>query len=181
MIVEQLDRMNSTLQDLSDFASPVPAKMEPMSVNSALESAIQLLHFDPRFRGIRLTADLRRDVPVVYGTASRLTQVAINILINAADAVDGEYGTIVVTSGPSRDGALITIEDNGHGMSKETCETALNPFVTTKPRGEGTGLGLAMCKAIIDEHRGTLAIDSEPGRGTRVQIHIPSIPEAGTR
>jgi signal transduction histidine kinase len=179
MIVEQVDRMSSALQVFSDFSSPAPVKMEPISVNSALESAIQLLHFDPRFRGVRLAANLSRDVPVVCGAASQLSQVAVNILINAADAIDGEEGTIVVTSGPDRDDALIRIEDNGRGMSKEICGEALNPFFTTKPKGEGTGLGLAICKAIIDEHRGTLAIDSEPGRGTRVQIRIPSMPREG--
>jgi len=176
MIAEQLDSMDSALRDLSNFASPVEVEMEPMSVNSALESAIQLLHFDTRFRGIRLTTNLSREVPLVYGAANQLTQVAINILINASDAIDGEDGTIAVTSAPSRDGALVTIEDNGCGMSKKTCEKALDVFFTTKPSGEGTGLGLAVCKAIIDRHRGTLTIDSEPGRGTRLEIRIPSAP-----
>jgi len=181
MITDELDRLQSVIRELGDFSSPVPVERGPMSVNPAIESAIQLLRFDSRFRGIRITADLSRDVPIVYGAASRLTQVAINLLINAADAVDAEDGAIVVSSAPDRDGVLITIEDNGRGMSKETCGRALDAFFTTKPRGEGTGLGLAVCKEIIEEHGGTTVIDSEPGRGTRIEIRIPSPTQEGLR
>ena len=180
MIVEQVDRMDSALRDLRDFAGPVPVEMEAVSVNSALGSAIQLLRFDPRFRRIRLTTELGADVPMVYGAGNQLTQVALNALINAADAIDGRDGAIVVTSAPDRGGVLITIEDNGCGMSRETCERALDAFFTTKPPGMGVGLGLSVCKEIVDKHGGTIVLDSEPGRGTRVRIRIPSMQQGGT-
>jgi signal transduction histidine kinase len=174
MIVEQTGRLSQVIREISDFARPGPTRMEPTSVNQVIESAINLLRFDPRFQGDSVATDLDRDLPMIYAVPDHLTQIAINALINAADATDGyDAGEVIVTT--SRDGTnvLITVTDNGRGMSKEVAEKALEPFFTTKPKGKGSGLGLAVCKTIVDQHSGTIDIESEPGRGTTVYVRIP--------
>lgn len=173
MIVGQIERMSLMIRELNDFAHPGPAKMEPTSVNQVINSTINLLRFDPRFQGIRLTTNLSGDLPMVYAVPDHLAQMVINILINSADAIDDCVGEVVITTRRDGEDALIAIADNGRGMSSAAAEMALEPFFTTKPKGRGTGLGLAVCKTIVDEHRGTLEIESEPGRGTTLYVRIP--------
>lgn len=172
-IVEQIDRMSQMIHELNDFSHPGPAKMEPTSVNQVINAVIHLLRFDPRFQAIKLTTDLSCDLPMVYAVLDHLAQTVINILINAADAIDDCAGEVVITTRRDGENALITITDNGCGMTGPAAEKAVEPFFTTKPKGKGTGLGLAVCKTIVDQHHGTLDIESEPGRGTTLYVRIP--------
>jgi signal transduction histidine kinase len=173
MIAGEIDRMSQMIRELNGFARPGPVKMEPTSVNQVINSAINLLRFDPRFQGINLTTDLSCDLPMVYAVPDHLAQMVINILINAADAIDDCAGEVVITTSRDGENALIAITDNGRGMSSAAAEKALEPFFTTKPKGKGTGLGLAVCQTIVDQHHGTLDIESEPGRGTTLYVRIP--------
>lgn len=173
MIAGQIERMSQMIRELNDFARPSPAKMEPTSVNQVINSAVSLLRFDPRFQGINLTTDLSCDLPMVYAVPDHLAQMVINILINSADAIDDRVGEVVITTKRDGEDALIAVADNGRGMSSAAAEKALEPFFTTKPKGRGTGLGLAVCKSIVDQHYGALDIESEPGRGTTLYVRIP--------
>jgi signal transduction histidine kinase len=177
MILEQGKRIERAVRDLRDLALPASDRIEPTSINPAPGSALNLLRYDRRFRGIKVIADLSPDVPVVYGVADHLTQVAVNLL---ADAIDGD-GKIIVASRPEGDGVLVTIEDDGCGMSEELSQKALDPFFTTKSYEKATGLGLAVCRAVVDQHRGTLRIESTPDRGTTVYVRTPAMSEAGDR
>jgi signal transduction histidine kinase len=177
MIVHQIERIGTVIRDVNDFARPGTAEMEPTSINQLIESAIRLLRFDRRFRRITLRTDLSSELPMVRAVGEHLTQIAINTLLNAADAIEGPEGEIVVTTRLDGGDALISIADNGRGMSKEDAKNALDPFFTTKSRGKGTGLGLAVCQTIVDEHGGSVEIESEPERGTVVRIRIPVAPE----
>ncbi len=174
----EIGRMKAVVSELSEFTHPPSSEIGPIDINSALRSAVALLRFDPRFRDIQVTTDLARSVRVVYGVASQITQIAINLLINAADAIAGPDGVISVSSLTDGDGVLVRVTDNGCGMSDDIQRKVLDPFFTTKPREKGSGLGLPVCQTIIDRHGGTLEIDSRPEHGTTISFWIPSVPDA---
>jgi two-component system NtrC family sensor kinase len=180
MILEQGERIERAVQDLRELALPARDRMEPTSINLALESALKLLRYDRRFKGIEVIADLSPDVPMVHGVAEQLTQLGINALMSAADAIEDD-GKITVTSRPEGDGVLVTIEDNGRAMSADPSRRGLAPSFTTESYEKDTGLGLAVCKGIVDRHAGTLQVESGSDRGTTVRICIPAMSEAGDR
>ena len=107
----------------------------------------------------------------------RLTQVFVNLLVNAAQALPAgrcEENTIRVSSGPAPDGRVaVEIADNGMGIPEELRERIFEPFFTTKPVGEGTGLGLSVCQGIVAGLGGTISVSSEVGRGTVFRVDLP--------
>jgi two-component system NtrC family sensor kinase len=104
---------------------------------------------------------------------SQLNQVFMNVLANAAQAIDGE-GTITIrTSRAGADRVQVEIADTGRGMTPEVQQKIFDPFFTTKDVGEGTGLGLAISHGVIDKHRGRIEVDSTPGVGTCFRIDLP--------
>jgi signal transduction histidine kinase len=173
MISDQIDRLNRVIREVGEFARGGTAQMEATDINQAIASAIRMSRFHHGFRQIELVSNLSRDLPMVQAVPEHLTELALNILINAADAVEPGDGKITVSTRREEGNALISIADNGHGMSKEAAEAAPDLFFTTKSKGSGSGLGLAMCRSIIDEHSGRLEIESAPGRGTTVHVRIP--------
>jgi signal transduction histidine kinase len=103
----------------------------------------------------------------------RLNQVFLNILINAGEAVD-DAGVITITTSLKDNRVEVVVDDNGRGISPENLPRIFDPGFTTKGTGVGTGLGLSICYQIIQDHRGQLIADSEPGRGTRFTIILPT-------
>lgn len=108
------------------------------------------------------------------GSPGRLTQVLVNLLVNAAQAIDG-YGRIDIHTNAAEDGKVnISIRDTGVGMSAEVQSRIFEPFFTTKDVDSGTGLGLALVREIVEEHGGTVAVSSAPGAGTCFTITLPA-------
>ncbi|MFQ5974399.1 MAG: ATP-binding protein, partial [Alphaproteobacteria bacterium] len=142
LVIEEANRLALTIREITDFTRPDLTEMQPTNINDVISSTIRLLHYDPRFQGITLTAEWNKDLPMVYAVPDHLIQVVMNALINAADAIADGAGEIVVTAREEDSGVLITIADNGSGMSREVLSQAMEPFFTTKPQGKGTGLGL---------------------------------------
>ena len=118
--------------------------------------------------------EVEAPVPSVIGDAGALNQVFLNLLKNAAEAIEthGSGGIRVRVS--SQEGRLVVrVEDDGPGMSAEVQSRLFEPFFTTKEAGRGTGLGLSMCRRIVVEHEGTIEVESEPGRGTAFTVALP--------
>jgi signal transduction histidine kinase len=178
-IIEQADRMSQMINELRELASRECSEVEPTSVNLVLESAIKLLRFDRRFQAIEITTDLCREVPMVHAVTEHLIQVVVNLLVNAAEAMGGGEGRIMVSSGHNDDSAFITVADDGCTWSTEASEEALDAPSRTEAKGAGGMWRLAVCKTIIDQHRGSLEVKSELDRGNRVFIRIPTPLEAG--
>jgi signal transduction histidine kinase len=117
--------------------------------------------------------DYTTDLPTVHGYGGQLNQVWTNLLDNAIDAV-GDHGTIVVRARVEERDVLVEVEDDGPGIPAELMGRVFDPFVTTKPPGEGTGLGLNISHQIVtDVHGGRLAVHSEPGR-TVFTVRLPA-------
>ncbi len=176
LIQLQTERLAAITREISEFASPQPAEPQLLDLNAQLRSTASLIRYDKRLRRVELRLDLDHYLPAIYGVADQVTQVIMNLLINAMDALDPVMDrppTIVVSTRPDGERVCMTVEDNGPGMEKEVLERVFEAFFTTKPAGKGTGLGLSLCYSIMQKHGGSIEIDSVPGKGTRVLVYFP--------
>lgn len=112
-------------------------------------------------------------LPEIECLASQLNQVVMNLVINAAQAMGPERGTITISNGVEGDNVWLEVADNGCGIAPETVQKIFDPFFTTKPVGEGTGLGLSLSYGIIKKHHGDISVRSEPGKGTTFRVVLP--------
>jgi PAS domain S-box-containing protein len=154
----------------------------PVDVRAALESALRVTHNEIHHRA-RLVTELA-DLPpgLVMGSAQRLEQVFLNLLVNAVQALpDGrpENEIRVALRAPSASEVLLEVGDNGPGIPDDVRSRIFDPFFTTKPVGLGLGLGLSICHGIVTSHGGTITVESAPGRGSTFRIVLPArAPEA---
>lgn len=176
LIYTQTQRLAAITREISEFASPRAAELQFLDLNAQLRSTSSLIRYDKRLQRVTLRLDLDSQLPAIYGVADQLTQLIMNLVINAMDALENVQGrtpTIVITTRAEKERTCLVIEDNGHGMDKETLSRVFEAFFTTKSAGQGTGLGLSLCYSIAKEHGATIEIDSTPGVGTRVQVFFP--------
>ncbi len=173
------DRVARIVKDLKTFSRD-DERRQPVDARAALESALQLARGEIKKRA-RLVQDLE-DVPLVEGSESRLGQVFLNLLVNAAQAIpDGtpERHEIRVSSRVRQGWVEISVEDTGCGIPREVLGRIFDPFFTTKPVGTGTGLGLAICHEIVAAFGGEIGVESEVGQGSRFTVRLrPSHPPA---
>jgi len=176
LINEQILRLGKITREIADFSSPKPRERELLDLNGLLRSTAGLLSYDRRFSSIGVQLQLDKNLPAIVGVADQLTQVFMNLLINAMDAcatIDLEEDCIVIKSELEGDRVHVCVQDYGPGMSKEVLGHVMELFFTTKPVGKGSGLGLSLCDTIVREHGGEMAIESEEGKGTQVHVILP--------
>ena len=130
-----------------------------------------------RKRQIAVVQELAADTPIIYADRQKLRQVFLNLLTNASDAMP-EGGTLTLRSRPDtleggEAAVRIEVADTGVGIPAAHLEKVFDPFFTTKEEGQGTCLGLAICRRVVEEHHGTIRIDSEVGKGTTVILVLP--------
>ncbi|MBI4948708.1 MAG: PAS domain S-box protein [Deltaproteobacteria bacterium] len=170
-----LDRIKAIVKGLKDFSYAPEGELALSDINGCIDDALRLAWHE-----IKHKAELVRDfseVPKVHCRPWRLTQVFLNIILNAAQAMEAR-GSIWVKTEESAGKVRVTIRDNGPGMAEEVKSKVFDPFFTTKPPGSGTGLGLAIALGIISEHKGTIELESAPGMGTTFYITLPLRDEA---
>lgn len=170
----QIRRISAINREISGFAAPQPAERQLLDLNELVRTSAGLMGYDKRMHRVSLRLDLDNQLPAIYGVADQITQVIMNLLINAADAlepVEEHPREITLHSEASGGKVCLSVSDNGCGMDRDTLDRAFDAFFTTKSRG--TGLGLSLCYSIITSHGGTIEIDSAPGKGTRVQVILP--------
>lgn len=175
IIVEEADRLNIKVSEFLDFARPREPNLQPCEVDKVLDRSIELLHPEIDRLHISVKRDYRTDDKVQAADPGLLHQAFLNILLNAIQAMpDGGALEVSVAAGDNGQGTEIRFQDNGLGIEPETLKKVFNPFYTTKEKG--SGLGLPIVKSIIESHRGAIRIDSAPGQGTAVIIHLPALP-----
>jgi CheY-like chemotaxis protein len=126
------------------------------------------------FQRIQLEIDLAEDLRPIQGDPSALSHVIMNLCVNAVDAMESGGTLRLTTRNEPPDALVLEVADTGCGMSKEVLDRAFDPFFTTKAQGKGTGLGLPIVYSTIKAHGGTLDIESSPGSGTTIRIHLPA-------
>jgi len=172
LIQTHIQRISSTVRQLSSLARPSPQRWERASVATILDDAVRLISFDRRARNVDIDVQCPKLLPQTYAHRGRLQQVFINLLLNALDAMPGG-GQLRVSA--SHEGGVICVQvgDNGCGIAETAGRRVFEPFFTTKEPGHGTGLGLSVSYGIVREHGGDIDFDSEPGRGTTFTVKLP--------
>ncbi len=170
-IADASARIDRTLRELLDFARPAPARVGPVSLAAVVEAAVRLARVQPRFRRMEVALDLPSDLPPVQGEEHRLTQVLLNLLLNAGDVMSGE-GRVEITARADPEVVEISVADNGPGIAREHLPRLFEPFFTTKEPGEGTGLGLATSHRIVEEFGGALSAANGAGGGAVFRIRL---------
>jgi signal transduction histidine kinase len=184
-IHNEIFRCKTILKSLLDFARPSGGTFREIDINELIKEVLLLLkHRTARLKHT-LELDLDREVPKIYADAGSLRQLMMNLLLNAIYFTP-EGGSIFIKTesdnAPREDavGACpnrirLSVRDTGAGIPRDLVDKVFDPFVTTKPVGEGTGLGLTICHKIVEEHGGALDVESEPGKGATFIITLPSI------
>jgi two-component system, cell cycle sensor histidine kinase and response regulator CckA len=177
-----ITRVASITQGLRSFARPDDATTGPVELGATLERALKMVDNDLRHRAT--LEKVVEDVPPVVGNGSRLEQVIVNILLNAIQALssDGRHTIEVVLASRGPDAVALSIKDSGRGIPEDIRGKIFDPFFTTRRIGEGMGLGLSVCKTIVEGFGGTIEVVSTLGRGTTMTIvllaHRGTIPTA---
>jgi signal transduction histidine kinase len=176
---EGIERVRKIVQDLKDFSHvDTRREWEWANLHRGIDSTLNIVNNEIKYKAnvIKHYGEL----PDVRCLASELNQVFMNLLVNAAHAIQKERGTITITTGTQGDHVWVEIGDDGCGIAQENLNRIFDPFFTTKPVGKGTGLGLSLSYGIVKKHNGNIEVSSEPGVGTRFRISIPISPQQET-
>ena len=168
--IDGLGRVKKIVQDLKEFSHVDSTEWQIADLHQGLDSTLNIAHNELKYK-VTVVKEYG-ELPQVECIASQINQVFMNMLVNAAHAIEIR-GTITIRSGASNDGVWIEIKDTGKGMSPEVMKRIFEPFFTTKPVGKGTGLGLSLTYGIMQKHHGRIDVQSEVGKGACFRINLP--------
>jgi signal transduction histidine kinase len=170
----ETERIHRILRDLLAFARPGSGREEtqPGNVEAAINDTAALVLPHPALRDVDLALDVHPGLPEVALGREQLVQVILNLVLNAADAV-GAGGHVKLRAASSALGVELSVEDDGPGILPEVRDRLFEPFVTTKEVGKGTGLGLAVCRGLVESVGGSIALDASVSRGARFVVELP--------
>ena len=176
---EGLKRIRQIVGDLRLFARLDEGELNEVDLNAGVQSTATIIQGHARNKDVSISLELD-PLPKVTCRAARVNQVLMNLLSNAIDAcVSG--GKVTVRTGAEDGYVFIDVIDNGHGIDPLIRERIFDPFFTTKPIGKGTGLGLSISYGIVQDHGGTIEVDSKPGDGSKFTVRLPVSPPRGRR
>jgi len=171
-IVTQVERITKIMNQLLSFARKRPVERRPLDLSAVIKDILEVFQERMKKNNIQTHIIIASPVPEVFADPDQMSQVFLNLILNACQAMpDG--GTIQIglqSRGPKLE---LTIADSGEGIPRENVSRLFDPFFTTKPVGEGTGLGLTVVHGIIQEHEGSITVDSKPGKGATFHIFLP--------
>ena len=171
-IEEEIHRLRDLTEWILPFSSGRKGPRRLVNLNTLIEEMLGLLRFELQREAVSLDIELS-DLPLVSVDPQQIRQVLINLVTNAAHAMGGR-GVVTIRTGRSGDdGVELTVSDTGPGIPPALRTQVFTPFFTSKPEGEGTGLGLYICSHIVAGHDGTLSIDDAPGGGAQFIIRLP--------
>lgn len=175
LIISQITRISDVLRDLMDFARPKAPEPRPTDLNMVLKKSIELASYDKRFKKLTIRTEFS-PLPVLQLDPDRMQQVFLNLLLNARDAIgdEAEDGEIIVSTNAPDSEVLTKIADNGSGIAPDLLPRIFDPFVTTKAKGQGTGLGLAVCHSIVAAQGGRIAAANRE-QGSVFTVTFPKV------
>lgn len=175
VISDEIRHIDTIVQNFLEFSRPPKLQMQNISPSTVVDQALQLLTHRLKSYRVDISVDRPHPLPFLFIDAEQLKEVLVNIIINACEAmINGGHIVIrecIETHPTEGEAAVINLTDNGPGIPNEFIEKIFNPFFTTKE--EGTGLGLSIAVRIIEEHHGSLEVESSPGNGTTFRILLP--------
>jgi len=176
-IAREADRCKTIVKGLLDFARQTKPERTESNINHVLNEVIALLEQQHIFRNISIIKDENPGIPLVEVDVGQIQEVFMNLILNAAQAMDGS-GTLTAITRLVNDATSVEIEirDTGPGIPSEKLDKIFEPFYTTKEIGQGTGLGLSIAYGVIERHHGSIRVESEVGKGTTFFVRLP-VPE----
>lgn len=173
-IVIQANRARDIIRGLLDFSRQRKPEKTPGNINSIINEGISLVENQALFQNIEIVLNLDEHIPNVVIDSSQIVRVFINLIVNAAEAMEGN-GSLTISSSVDHEKKCVQIEvsDTGPGIAEQNLEKIFDPFFTTKETGHGVGLGLAISYGIIKEHKGSISVESELGKGTTFTVRLP--------
>ncbi|HVN22676.1 MAG TPA: [Fe-Fe] hydrogenase large subunit C-terminal domain-containing protein [Syntrophorhabdales bacterium] len=171
LIVSEGNRAKEIVQGLLSFARERKLRPGPVNLNDLLDDVLGLVVNQSLFQNIKIKKSLLQDLPTIVADETQLKQVFLNIILNAAQAMEGN-GRLSITTGTERKQIRVKIRDTGPGIPPEVRKNIFSPFFTTKEKG--TGLGLAISYGIIERHNGKIDVETELGKGSTFIISLPT-------
>jgi len=170
-------RCGEIMRNLLTFARQTPKKREPNDFNALVQRALRLVNHQVELQQIQLAVQLAEDIPQITCDAGQVQQVALILMSNANEAMQQGGQLFVSTSyDPHTERVELRVRDTGCGISPDNIAKIFEPFFSTKEDQHRTGLGLAIAKNIIDQHGGTIKVNSVPGTGTEFVVSFPLLP-----
>jgi len=173
-IVGQAIRCRDIIRGLLDFSRQRKPDKILSNLNSVMDQCLSFVEDQALFHNIKITKSFQEDLPMIVIDPSQIERVIMNMIINAAEAMD-KGGELILSTRLDLNSDFIELEfkDTGQGISEKDLEKIFDPFFTTKDVGHGTGLGLAISYGIVKSHFGTITVESEVGEGTTFQVRLP--------
>ncbi len=171
-INEGVNRSADIVTSLNQFSRQNGSKKEECNIHAIIDNCLNILSSKIK-NHIKIEKRYHPDECIIMCSEGRLHQAILNILSNAVQAIKSEEGLIAIASTIEDKNLIVSIKDNGEGISEENIKRLTEPFFTTKPSGKGTGLGLSITQNILDDHKGSLRFNSEPNKGTTAIITLP--------
>ena len=176
-ISDAAERCAKIVKTFLTMARQEPQRREETDINEVVSTAVEVARFGDATRAVRIETELSDEIGPICGDADQLTQVVINLILNAEQAIDaagqGDRIRIATAPGDAEGEVRITVEDNGPGIRPEIRARVFEPFFTTKGVGQGTGIGLAMCHRIVSVHNGTITLEDVRPTGARFIVTVP--------
>jgi two-component system, NtrC family, sensor kinase len=170
LIISEASRAKEIVQGLLSFARETKLRESEMNVNDLLEDVLALITNQSLFYNIKIEKSFYQDISAINADETKLKQVFLNIILNAAQAMEGN-GKLIISTTTDKRQIKIRIQDTGPGIPPENMDKLFSPFFTTKEKG--TGLGLAISYGIIERHKGKIDVYSELGKGSTFTIILP--------
>jgi two-component system NtrC family sensor kinase len=184
-ITKAAERCARIVKNFLALARQHPPERSPVALNRIVQEAVELLAYPLRVAGVEVRLDLATDLPDLWADPHQLHQVVVNLVTNAEQAMRPTAPphrlTLSTQSNVERTQVCLAVADTGPGIPPEIQSRLFEPFFTTKPPGQGTGLGLALCHGIVDEHKGSIRVESQPGQGAVFRLELPVEPRRTMR
>ncbi|MEP5727582.1 MAG: ATP-binding protein, partial [Erythrobacter sp.] len=172
-ISKAAERCAKIVKAFLTMARHEPARMEKTDVNELIETAVEVASYGSALGPAKIEVSLASDAKQICSDPDQLTQVIINLVLNATQAIGDSSGTVRVSSKVTQEGMQIIVEDDGPGVPEDIRGRIFEPFFTTKGVGQGTGIGLAMCHRIVSAHNGRILVSSSPNGGAHFTVELP--------
>jgi two-component system, NtrC family, sensor kinase len=179
-VVRQTERCRDIVRGLLEFSRQGQTGTELVDLNEVVRGTLALIANQALFFNVKLIQELDPDIPRIVAHRSQLEQVCMNVVVNAGQAIE-EAGTITIATRhrADLDQVELQVTDTGRGIEPDKINRIFDPFFTTKDGGHGTGLGLSIVYGIVTKHRGSISVQSEPGKGSSFSIRFPVAEQPG--
>ncbi|MGB9629646.1 MAG: ATP-binding protein [Thermodesulfobacteriota bacterium] len=173
LMEDGIKRIQKTVTNLLEYAQTPHIERTPTDLRSIIDKSLSLLDYEIKKKKIKVIKEIPEELPMLEVDKNQISQVFINLFLNSVQAM-GEEGILRISTGFENGQLTIAISDTGKGIPKEILPKVFDPFFTTKGAEKGTGLGLWITQGIVERHGGTIHLFSEEGKGTTVEIRIPT-------